>query len=403
MRDLVFAITLFASNLFFCISAIFGYSVAEEGGASGLYKYYCIGVFIISLLFCIKEQAKRVIRYRHFWSILIIAIYIIIGVLSGYNADTSVLVLIAFCLPSVVIAVYYAERRSLSELIKWIDIILLVMSLSLVFSLRQLFVSIADGISSYSQSLSYNAAYCFVLYLFLLIFGKNYERFSFFKSKLYKYISIIMLPYTLVILFFSGGRGAFGTLVVGCIVLFILYRRQNNSKQPKYLKLLFETVLVLSLVFTLIPRSYKDVFNTNFDRVFSFFDTDKSMFERASGRDEVLSIAFEQIRERPILGSGLFSYKKELNKKAEVSYPHNIFIEVLMQGGIVFLLFFLIIILQATIKLKCIFRVPQQELLVVFIVYSMTMLLYSGSYMQNSFFWFFMTYIFNFNKKIAKK
>lgn len=396
MRDFVFAITLFASNLFFCVSAIFGYSAVEDGGATILYKYYCIGVFVLSLLFCIIEQAKRGISIRHFLSIFIIATYIIIGVLSGYGTDTSVLVLIAFCLPSVGIAVYYAEHRSISELVKWVDILLVVMSLSLFFLLRQLFVSITDGMSSYSQSLSYNAAYCFVLYLFLLMFGENYKRFPFFKSKIYKYISIFMLPYTLIILFFSGGRGALGTLIVGGIVLLILYRRQNGSKNTKYMKLFFEMALLFSVVFISIPQSYRYIFNTNFERVFSFFDTDKSIYERTSGRDEVLSVALEQIKEKPILGSGLFSYKKELNAKADVSYPHNIFVEVLMQGGIVFLLIFIVIILAATKKLNCIFRYPKQELLAVFIVYSVTMLLYSGSYMNSSFFWFFMIYIFNF-------
>ena len=406
MKHFVFAISLFASILFFSVSSILGLSVTNEEGADGSYKIYCVIVFVFSLYYYFTAYIGKRITYKHLISIIVLLTYIVSGLLSGYADDTSFLVLVAFCLPASGIAVYYSERDSLSKMIKWIDVLLPVISLSLLFSLKQLFVEIAEGDSYYSQTLSYYSAYCLVLYLFFILFGKEYDRFDFFRTKAYRYFSYLMIPYLLVIMFFSGGRGALGTLAVGVLVLFYLYNRSHRIKIGVLVKSIIVACLFATVAYAFIPDDLKLVLESNFQRVFSFFDTSKDMMERTSGRDEVLNVAFEQIRESPIIGKGLFSYKDSfIPKVVDNSYPHNLFVEILLQGGYLFLFFFIPCLILLLIKLHHILKKPKHEMVAILAVFSLTLLMYSGSYMQNSFFWFFVFYVFNykFKKKCMSK
>lgn len=401
MKHFVYTIALFASNLFFSISAILGLSVVNSDGANGLYKAFCLVVFCLFLYYYLKEYAGKKISSKHFLSTLILFIYIFSGLFSGYANNTTFLVLVAFCLPAAGIAVYYSEHNDISKLIKWIDVLLPIMSFSLLFSLKQLLVEIAEGESYYSQTLSYYAAYYFILYLFFILFGNDYERFGIFKKKGYKYISYLMLPYLLSIMFFSGGRGALGTLAVGVFVILYRYNRSYGFNKLKILRYFLIAGVLASIVYVNIPEDLRLILENNYQRVFSFFDTDKDMMERTSGRDEVLKVAFDQIHESPLIGHGLFSYKDTFVPIVENPYPHNLFVEILLQGGYLFLFFFILILIYLLVKLHHILKIPSHEIVAIFTIFSLTLLMYSGSYMQNSFFWFFVMYVFNyqFNKQ----
>lgn len=404
MKHLVFTVSLFASLIYFSVSSLLGLSVTEDGGSTAFYKVYCAIVFVLFAFCYSKIYLKKRLTTRHIISYWILLFYIINALITGYATDTSMLVLVAFGLPAAGTAIYYAEHHNLQKMVKWIDVLLPIISISLVFSLKQLLIEIAEGKGYYSQTLSYYAAYCFVLYLFFLLFGQEYERFSFFKGDRYKFFSILMLPYLLGIMFFSGGRGALGTIAIGTGLLFYLYHKRYGINKIAVIRSFIAAVALSAIVFMFLPEETKDVFYSNFNRVFSYFDPTKDMYERTSGRDDVLKVAFSQIYQNPILGSGLFSYKDSFLLKSEVPYPHNLFIEVLLQGGITFFTIFIILLLNIFIKLYHISRLPNEELVIIFMAFSMTMLMYSGSYMQNSFFYFFVFYVFNYSfRKINEK
>lgn len=398
MKHFVFAITLFASELYFGVGAILGIAPSEEG-AGASYKYYCVLVFSLFIVFYFLQYFGKKIRKNHAISIMILIIYGITGVVSGYSKDVSMLAFVAYSIPASGIAIYYAENKEISKLIKWVDVILLFVSIALLFSIRLLIVSITEGDGSYSQNLSYVAAYCFVLYLFMILFGNQYDRFPFFKKNWYRYISILMLPYLIGIMFFSGGRGALGTLVIGSLLLLFLYNKHHVVKVTTVFRSLIVIGGIAFFIYAIMPISLREVFSDNTHRVFSFFDTSLSMTERTSGRDEVMSLAVDQIKQSPLLGSGIFSYKDTFSQKTGQGYPHNLFIEILLQGGVVFLVFFIIILLLALKKLIIILNEGRQEFVLILGVFAMTALMYSGSYIQESFFWFFLMYIYNYKLK----
>lgn len=399
MKHLFFAIVLFSSHLYIGLASIFGLKVTTENGSNSLYKIYCIAMFVTFLFFYMREYVGKRISQRHVITVLIFLFYIISGILAGYATDTSMLSLVCFGFPSIGVAIYYSEHDNLSNVVKWIDFLLPVFSLSLIFSLRQLFLDITEGTRYYSQSLSYFAAYCFILYLFLLLFGNKYERFPIFTSRLYKYISILMLPYLIAMLFFSGGRGAFGTLFVGILLLLYLYKKHKRINKTTVVKSLIAIVLFGVVALGYLSSDIKDIFDMNFDRVFSFFDTSKNMGERTSGRNDVMNVAIDMFSNSPIWGYGLFSYKDVYQFLSGQPYPHNIFLEVLLQGGLTFFIIFFLFLWRIFLKLRLLLKRSNQELVVVFAVFSMTMLLYSGSYMQSSYFLFFVFYVFNYQLK----
>lgn len=398
MKHLVFSITLFASILYFSIGAILGINL-EDNSAGGFYKVFCIIVFVLSAFFYIREYAGRSILRKHFVSLLIILVYIVSGLVNGYVSDKSWLSLVAFCLPATFIAIYYAENRNLSELVKWIDVILPIIAFSLLFSIKKLISDIISGEGYYSQGLSYFAAYFFIIDLFLLLFGAQFKRFRFFSSKFYKIVSILMLPYLLGVQLFAGGRGAMGTLVLGIIFLCYYYSKSHRVPKEKVFRVVIILVSVLLITIFYFPSEIYDAFISNFERVFSFFDSDRDMYERTSGRDEVFKVAISMIRERPLFGYGLFGYKNPPSAFSSMGYPHNIFLEILLQGGVVFFLIFSIVILQTFHKLRIILKNQSQLLILLFAIFSMTLLLYSGSYIEMSFFWFSLVYIYNYRIK----
>ena len=403
MKDLIFLVAIFASFIYFAFISILGLD-PEESSAGMTYKVYCIIVFLLSIITYISSFSIKHINSKQFVSFLIIFIYIVTGLLSGYANDKSWLVLVAFCLPATCIAVYYAERKTIYKMVKWLDLLIVFFAVSLFFSVTKLYVNILDGTSYYSQQLSYLAAYCFIIDLFLIVFGSNFQRFCFFETKPYKIISLLLLPYFLLIQFFAGGRGAVGTLVAGIIAIIYIYKKNYSHIKLNYTRAVLILVGCASLLSLWAPRDTSEMFTENIGRAFSFFSSDMDMYDKTSGRDEVYRAALDMISEKPIIGYGLFGYKDKPYSFSKIGYPHNIFLEVLLQGGMCFLLIFVLYLFSTVQKLLKIVKNKYQSVVALFFVFSMTLLLFSGSYVENPFFWFSFIFIFNFrvNNKIIR-
>lgn len=390
--------------LYFSIASIIGFNVEDEG-ARVYFKYYCILCFVVFILMHLSYCSKRAITSKHALSYIILLVYIISGFISGYSSDSVFLSLVAYGVPAIGIAVYYAETKSLKEVVKWMDIILPIVSLSLLFSIKQLLIEMAQGEKYYSQQLSYYAAFCFVICLFLLLFGNMYERFPFFKSKVYRYFSYLLLFYLLAMMFISGGRGALGTLAIGVFLLLFFYRKYYRRSLHLF-RFVIIGGLVVSVALMILPNEYNEVVSRNFGRVFSFFNTDLDIYDRTSGRDEAIKVAFSQISDNPVFGSGLFGYKDVFTAKSGLGWPHNIFIEVFLQGGLIFFVVFMVFLLCFFKKSITILKTPNNIVFLLFVVYPMSFLMFSGSYMGETLFWFSMAYVFNYSlntKRVANR
>lgn len=394
MRDLIYVSTLFLSPIFFAIIAIMGiqYSGSSE---SNLYIIIALLYFFISVLtLFFNHTIKKKYSVSVLISILIIIGITINGLVFGKTNSSMFRQFIIFCIPASLIGIHYARRGSIESLIKWLDWLMLLLSISFIFSTNNLLLRIADQTSHYSQNLSYNATLALLLNLFLLSFGNRYKRFSIFKNKFYKYLCYILIPLQLSVLFIGGGRGALVTLFIGLIVYFFQFKKPTH----KFFKfLIYSFLIVISLSYLLTNFLEIDVVNIlvrNADRAINFLDTGLSSYDRTSGRDALYRQSIELIFSRPLSGYGLFNYVSYIKPHP---YPHNLLLEWALQGGLFFMLIsiFIIVVLIFNMFKRNKYH-PINTMFFLLVVYAFCPLLFSGSYLQSPFFWFVIMYMINY-------
>jgi O-antigen ligase len=131
----------------------------------------------------------------------------------------------------------------------------------------------------------------------------------------------------------------------------------------------------------------------NADRLFSYISSEGLDMSQTSNRDSVFETAMVFISDSPLWGYGLFGYYDVLGY-----YPHNLFLEILLQGGAIFLVFSLWALWIMFIKL-CKMQKNNNSLylLLPFIIYPFVQLLFTGSYMETPFFWFSVMFVVNYD------
>ena len=338
MKHFIFTWCLFTGLLFFCVMAILGINYEGSEGSS-LYSNYCIVTFFLVLFTFVKNFSFRRMNKRNLYVFFVAFIYLLSAIISGLWLDKAFLTFSAFCLPAICIGIYYGDKGNFGDMVKWLDVILWIVTLSLFTLTSHFITSLNVGDSLYSQTLSYYAALSFLLDLYLLTYGKDYERFKIFETEFFKIISyVFLLIYPLMVLF-SGGRGAFVTLFVG----FVVYIVTSIKKRGRRIFFVGFILLLFGLWFSSalqksVSFGYEDDFQRNTNRVFAYLSSDGIDMTETSGRDVVYDKTWELIYNNPI-GYGLFSYKNIFQQVVHQPYPHNLFLEWLIQGGV--LLFFL--------------------------------------------------------------
>jgi hypothetical protein len=240
----------------------------------------------------------------------------------------------------------------------------------------------------------------FVLDLYLLSYGKDYKRFAIFESKFFRFMGLIFLLAYPVIILYSGGRGGFVVVFVG-LVVYIL----TSGKKKRRTNLLLGGFLLLlgfglaTMIYDFGSNSFLSDIRRNSERVFSYITSEGIDMTQTSSRDYVYSRSLQYIGQHPF-GAGLFSYKNTFQPFVGQSYPHNFLLEWMVQGGIIFCLlcsFALFFLLRKYHRLR------QQGLLspliTPFLVYTLTLLMFSASYMEEPLFWFSFSFVFVSNPR----
>ena len=393
MKSFIYSFTILESILIFCIFSIFGINY-EGSSSSSLYSLLTVISFALSLFYIIKD-AKR---YPLSPSVVVLLLIILFwGLLAG-KANTSMYKCFAmFCVPAALIANTSAKSGDFSWLGRWLDVFMLVISVSLFFSLPRLLVSISAGDSHYSQSLSYHASLAFAINLFLYKYGELIEgRFKFFNSKYYLYLQLLLSPLQLVTIFFSGGRGGFVVVFASLVLFVITFKGSVNRFIPSILAIILISLAFLSLITSRVDSNFLNILESNSTRLFSYLTSNGVDMSETSGRDEVYTLSWQLVEKSPFFGYGLFEYVDYLRK---FPYPHNLFLEWLLQGGTLLCLIATVFLIIQLLKFKRIInRNPEMLLLLPSFTYQKVQLMFSGSYMQTGLFWFFMVLIYSYKK-----
>lgn len=224
------------------------------------------------------------------------------------------------------------------------------------------------------QTISYYSIFAFGFTMYLIVRCKNlYTHFV-------RYVLIVLSILQVIVTIMAGGRGAF---VLGCV--FIFYFALKHISIAK----LFIYILIAIVAFAIINTflSNNEVFKMGFDRIFNFFSNVEAI--ETDDRWIRWELAWNAFLESPIIGHGLGSVFYEVG-----FYSHNIFTDMLCEGGMILILIFIHLLLRFVhASRQLILEDYRNEIVVIIFFCSIIMSCFSGYYLSDTGIWLSLTYV----------
>lgn len=442
-------ISAFSYELFFVICSFIGYRY-PGGSQSFSYKLYIIGIFSLSIIFysisTFNQEKKIILRDLR---IIIIPIFFIFSYLSYFifninvnnSANLFTLYFILFNIPALLMGLLVGRDNLFSEFSKIIDPLIIISTLSFMFSyvvgyfFGREFIDFG-GVNY--QTASYIAALIFGLNLNFIIFDNFDNRFSIFRNNKYKYLCIFMLSIQIMAVIIPGGRGGF---LLMAIYAFIIYMLSIKYLFKKLINIRSIALSISVIIFTMLilgvanssdnqgfhrsteylrfngldtnPKSVSDTTPKSVSDTNPKSPSDTSLTaeatndlilspERAvdaplhpwlrltginwggtSNRGGIYSNVIRLILNKPFFGYGLFGFW-------DVSgYPHNILLEILLQGGLFYFSIASVFFLYIGIKILRLVKADENSfILVLLTLFPFIQLQFSGTYLNSASLWF---------------
>ena len=382
--------------IFFAVYGILGltYSGSSED-SSFVYGYVFLDVLV--LIYFIYNSLRNGLGGRGiimlFVSLFFLTVYVLdpphskVGIQDGY-------LFFAESLPAILIAIVLAKTDQLNTLSRYYDVLNIVLTISLLLNFKMFTSGAIGGIAGTTnyQALAYTAAFAFSINIFSLLAGSFYpERFGFFKSWFFYVVELMFLPVQILACIMSGGRGG-AVLIILSFIIVVFYAYKWEKRISRTIVTILGITVLGFFVLRVLPDQYSEPILNGLNRQFSYISKSGIDMGETSNRDIVYAEALAAFRERPAFGYGLFKYADRLG-----SYPHNIFLQVMVQGGVFYLLLFAIFMLALFIKAFKMLNDSSNSLLIIIALYPFVLLMFSGSYTRDPLFWFLVTYLFVIN------
>lgn len=371
-------------------------------GNSSIYILYNVAVAGCVYLYCFFSFLIKPFRINVPLLVSILAVvYICVSFLLIYFSFNDInervtnffSYFIIWSLPAFLFGIVVGHSKLLGEIEKTLDVLMLVLSAVVIvngvfyFSVGGRTSSSVSGSSNY-QTMSYVSALAFALDYYLLTQGNTITRRSFFaNNRLYRALCMILLPLQLLSLIVTGGRGGFVLLCVYFIYITLLRSREFTSRRKK-ITICF--CFFFGIGFLLV--SSNEALQIGFERITQFIGAEGIDWSGTSNRDIVYSTALKYIKERPVLGWGIFGYLNNMDN------PHNIFLELLLGGGAVYFLaactFLGLLLIKYHYMAK---RKPEFRIMFIFFLYGFVMLMFSGTYLVSPELWVFIGVVASYN------
>lgn len=197
---------------------------------------------------------------------------------------------------------------------------------------------------------------------------------------------IVFFPY-FEFLFLYLSRGAILAVIIVWILCFL---QRKSLKQRITILLVLAILITFTSCFALnILKTTQNILN-KFNVSFSFVNKNIKLLEEGKvgdGRDVIYNNAIKDIINQPIVGNGIGYFKAVYN-----TYPHNFILQLWSEGGIFFLLIFLIPIIKITFIM--IFKEGQSDKYMFLLIFlfgaSIIRLLLSFELWKDMFFWMYL-------------
>ena len=373
--------------LFFSASSILSYDYPGFP-ESKLYVFILLSLFVLFFISHVIVSKINVTLINYFFPLLVLLIAYLSSIIYDLNLGNFYIQYVLFVLPAIFFSIYIAKQAPIFIFSNYILFFCLFNSLAYTLVISKMInLSPNDLINFFGGGHYQGYAYGVSLtYLFLLIYFLFYNNRNSFLLKILFFFVFVSHWFEVLL---SGARGAFLVIFFGTFIL--LQVRFNFLK-------IFKIVLVVSLLtflglylLSFFDFDFIDRFLLSFERVFSYVSSEGIDMSNTSNRDEFYDFAIKLIKDKPFFGYGIFGYRKIMG-----AYPHNFFLEVLLQGGICLLFFWFFVLALFFIKLKKLLSLnSQHHYILAPIIYSSFQLMFSGSYLIEPLFWFSLCYVFN--------
>ena len=389
IRHVAPLLIVFFSETFFAVYAVLGLTY-EGSETSSSYHVYIAVIVTVTVLSALRSILAGGLNLGHFFLMFLVGAVVILFLLNvalgGAEAQSgnSFRLWIFLGIPALLAGIAASKTDQLKNAsLLFEPLMLLFSAAAFVYAIGN-FTSGVDvtglGGATY-QTASYLSALAFGINTYHLLFGDNHRRWAFTKTRSYILLSMSLLPLQVASCLLTGGRGGFVLILVYVIVLTAVAIIHSGISRIGLglAALTFGTVAIFAIAPTLLNNEFG---SRVLGRVFSYVGAEGINWDGTSGRGNMYEEALLAIREAPVAGYGLFSWGMD-------GYPHNFFLEVLLNGGLLYLACWMVGLLFLVLKLRQRIRIEPATLILVAVgLFPFVMLMFSGSYWSTTSFWY---------------
>lgn len=374
-------VVAFSYSIYFVIATFLG--IPQEGVVFRLYS----GILAVVVAFVFFLSIHRIPRRIYIGGLLLCAIIILLYFSTRCfydevnNRYTSYFLSMGVrFIPAVLTGMYMLSHDDIMKKVEYAllpFILLCTITLASVAFTANIGVNIAQTFNTdflNYQSISYYSIFAFGFNMYLIVQCSNsYTRYR-------RYILIALAILQVIITIMAGGRGAF---VLGCVfTLYFALKHITFSKLISYILIGLAVLLTINAIL-----SDNEIFKMGFERIFNFFGNTEAI--GTDNRWIRWNLAWNAFTKSPVFGHGLGSVFYEVG-----FYSHNIFTDMLCEGGVVLFLIFIFVLMKFIRASQILITEDyRNEIIVIVFLCSFVMNSFSGYYLSDTGIWLSLTYV----------
>lgn len=374
-------VVAFSYSIYFVIATFLG--IPQEGVVFRLYS----GILAVVVAFVFFLSIHRIPRRIYIGGLLLCAIIILLYFSTRCfydevnNRYTSYFLSMGVrFIPAVLTGMYMLSHDDIMKKVEYAllpFILLYTITLASVAFTANIGVNIAQTFNTdflKYQSISYYSIFAFGFNMYLIVQCSNsYTRYR-------RYILIALAILQVIITIMAGGRGAF---VLGCVfTLYFALKHITFSKLISYILIGLAVLLTINAIL-----SDNEIFKMGFERIFNFFGNTEAI--GTDNRWIRWNLAWNAFTKSPVFGHGLGSVFYEVG-----FYSHNIFTDMLCEGGVVLFLIFIFVLMKFIRASQILITEDyRNEIIVIVFLCSFVMNSFSGYYLSDTGIWLSLTYV----------
>ena len=374
-------VVAFSYSIYFVIATFLG--IPQEGVVFRLYS----GILAVVVAFVFFLSIHRIPRRIYIGGLLLCAIIILLYFSTRCfydevnNRYTSYFLSMGVrFIPAVLTGMYMLSHDDIMKKVEYAllpFILLYTITLASVAFTANIGVNIAQTFNTdflNYQSNSYYSIFAFGFNMYLIVQCSNsYTRYR-------RYILIALAILQVIITIMAGGRGAF---VLGCVfTLYFALKHITFSKLISYILIGLAVLLTINAIL-----SDNEIFKMGFERIFNFFGNTEAI--GTDNRWIRWNLAWNAFTKSPVFGHGLGSVFYEVG-----FYSHNIFTDMLCEGGVVLFLIFIFVLMKFIRASQILITEDyRNEIIVIVFLCSFVMNSFSGYYLSDTGIWLSLTYV----------